>query len=207
MNHFFEDYNAMVEQLCCPKDKADAPYSNAKKFRGAIAAEILRRELQQYMQLHSLPVKVSNVNSYIIGSKYEYDLLLVKQDAQSVLDLAYRPEDVLAVIESKAGGLFNVEDDTNNIAKAVNAAMALNRQIRFGYITMYENVPVHQFNTSGQPTVNHWEQTNQYLMQKISGICAIYSVTLQQGKKKCDNGSDQEFEDFAAFLSADCLPH
>jgi hypothetical protein len=173
---------------------------DAKKLRGAVASELLRQKLDQYIAEHGKELKVSPVNAYIAGSKFEYDLLVVKAGAEAYMNLVYRPEDVVAVIESKAGGLFDVDADTSNIARAVNRAMALNPKICFGYITMSENVPVHECKKNGEPTVKHWKLTNQYLQEKIDGKSAIYAVTLHRGKQLYDPGSDQEFEDFAAML-------
>ncbi len=161
---------------------------------------MLRRELDQYLTAHDLPLCVSQGNRYIAGSKFEYDLLLVRPDAEAYLGLVYRPEDVVAVIECKAGGLFDLEGGTNNIAEAANRAVSLNPNIRFGYITICENVPVHSYKKDGTPTVKQWELTKQYLQEKIAGTCVIYAVTLQQGRHLCDEGSDKEFEDFVSML-------
>lgn len=173
---------------------------DAKKLRGAVAAELLRREIHNYLKYHNKPFKVSTVNSYIAGSKFEYDLLLVKENASPYMELLYSPEDVIAIIESKAGGLFEVNKDTDNIAKAVNCAQMMNPNIRFGYITMSENVPMNEYNRKGEPTVKHWDLTVKYLEEKIQGLIISYAVTLHQGKNLCDQGLDKEFDDFIEFL-------
>lgn len=200
-NHFYELYQKRCSELNQLTEQYHGNSEDAKKLRGAVASELLRQELDRYITEHRRTLKVSPVNAYIAGSKFEYDLLVVKAGAEAYMNLVYRPEDVVAVIESKAGGLFDVDTDTSNIAKAVNRALTLNPQIRFGYITMSENVPVHAYKKNGEPTVKHWELTNQYLQDKIEGKCAIYAVTLHQGKQLCDEGSDKEFEDFASMLT------
>lgn len=174
---------------------------DAKKLRGAVAAELLRREIDRYLKYSNKPFKVSATNSYIAGSKFEYDLLLVKENACPYMDLLYLPEDVIAIIESKAAGLFEVNKDTDSIAKAVNCAQKINPDIRFGYITMSENVPINLYNRKGEPTVKHWDSTVKYLDEKIQGLTASYAVTLHKGKTLCDEGLDEEFHAFIEFLA------
>lgn len=200
-SRFYELYQNHCIALNQLMEQYHGNSEDAKKLRGAVASELLRQELERYITEHGKALKISPVNAYIAGSKFEYDLLLVKAGAEAYMNLVYRPEDVVAVIESKAGGLFDVDADTSNIARAVNRAMSLNPKICFGYITMSENVPVREYKKNGEPTVKHWDLTNQYLQDKIEGKCAIYAVTLYQGKKLCDEGSDEEFEDFAAMIT------
>lgn len=170
--------------------------NDAKKLRGAIAVELLRQEINKYLVNNHMPFKTSAVNSYIAGSKFEYDLLIVKEDAVPYLGLVYQPKEVVAIIESKAGGLFDVDKNTNSIAKTVNRALEINSAIRFGYITMSENVPVKNYHQDGRPTVKHWNLTKKYLREKINGEVIVYAVTLHQGKALIDEGSDDEFYNF-----------
>ena len=46
----------------------------AKKLRGALAVELLRQEINTYLESEGEPFKASTMNSYIAGSGYEYDL-------------------------------------------------------------------------------------------------------------------------------------
>ena len=139
---------------------------------------------------------------YIAGSKYEYDLLVVKKDAQPYRGLLYRPEDVVSVVECKAGGLFDLEKETGSIAQTANGAINVNPDILFGYITISGNVPKNDTNRSGNPTLNHWEQTWNLLKDKVNGKTCYYAVTLHQGKREniCDKGDDMEMKDFIRFL-------
>lgn len=180
-----------------------ASSDDVKKLRGAITAELLREEISNYLNLYDMNVAVSTVNSYIAGSKYEYDLLLVKKSAIPYMGILYLPEDVIAIVECKAGGLFDVDKDTDNIAKAVNSAQNINNKIRFGYITISENVPINEYNYYGKPTIKHWDLTVKYLNEKIHGMNASYAVTLHQGKNLCDKGTDEEFTRFVDFLVGD----
>lgn len=174
-----------------------------KKLKGRLAEKLLKQEIDKYLIKCGKFAKVSELNSYIAGSKFEYDLILVKENAKPYMDLVYNPEDVIAIIESKANGLYNLDKDTNDIAKAVNRALEINPKIRFGFITISENVPVHQYNRQGKPTVRHWDLTTEYLDEKIKGQNINYAVTLHQGKHLCDEGTDKEFFDFIDFLLGD----
>lgn len=200
MNHYYELYQEKCRILDDSIKEYQGTMKDAKKLRGALATELLRQELINYFYQKGITVNVSTGNSYIIGSKYEYDLLLVKSDARPFCNLIYYPEDVIAVIESKAGGLFDVDKETDNIAKAVNKAWELNRNIKFGYITLSENVPKNTLNLKGRPTVKHWELTKEFLSKKVQAFSSIYAVTLHQGDTICNEGSDEEFMDFVESL-------
>ena len=174
----------------------------AKKLHGAIAAELLKQLISEYFIKECKHYRVSAVNSYIAGSTYEYDLLIVKENAEPILGIVYQPEDVIAVIECKAGGLFGLERETDNIANAFNSACKINPEISCGYITISENVPVNEFNKYGNPTVKYWDETQELLEEKVkTNKLTIYAVTLRKGKKGkidnlCDEGTDEEFYEF-----------
>lgn len=195
-NRYYETYQKHYAELQQIMEKYKGHLGEAKKLKGAVAANLLKHEIEAYLMKNNKPIKVSSVNSYVAGSKYEYDLLLVKKDAIPFMELVYDPDKVIAIIESKVNGLFDVDAETNGIANAVNRAREINPNIRFGYITISENVPVHEYNKNGTSTVKHWELTEQYINEKIKGLNAIYAVTLRQGKKLCDEGSDKEFSMF-----------
>lgn len=197
----YNKYLKCIEETDKQMSKYHSNALNAKKLQGAIAVELLKQEIDTYLETSNKPLKASAVNSYIAGSKYEYDLLIVKNNAVPYMNLLYSPDDVIAILECKAGGLFKVERDTNNITTAINCALELNPKARFGYITMRENVPVNLYHPSGKPTVKHWDLTKEYLTQNIHGLTAVYAVTLHKGKNLCDNGSDEEFNNFLNFLS------
>ena len=159
MNSFFKEYKDKCDQLEAIFNGYGESASNAKKLRGGVCAEMLRKKIIEYVQANNNPVNVSPVNSYILGSKYEYDMLVVKSNAEPVCEICYRPEDVISVIESKAGGLMSVKNETSNISKAVNRAWELNNSIFFGYFTIGENIPKNEFKADGTETVNHWKLT------------------------------------------------
>jgi hypothetical protein len=199
-NTYYECYVEYCKELEKLMNSYNEDVKGAKKLRGAIAAELLKKGINKYFGENSKPYKASNINSYIAGSKFEYDILIVKESAEPFMEIVYQPEGVIAVIECKAGGLFNVEKDTDNIAQAVNRAQDLNIDIIFGYITISENVPVSDSKADGSATYKHWDKTIEYLDKKIKGNHVEYAVTLHKGNKLCDEGSDEEFYKFINYL-------
>lgn len=198
MNTYYENYQKCCRDLETKMQKYGTESNDAKKLRGAIAVEVLRQMISEYLLQKKVSIKVSQANSYIMGSKYEYDLLLVKESADPFLGFVYQPEDVFAIIESKAGGLFDVEKNTDSIAVAVNRAKEIDANINFGYITVSENVPKNEM-SNGKPTVKHWDLTQEYLEKKITGA-VVYAATLHTGKNLCNEGNDEEFYSFIDHL-------
>lgn len=199
-NTYYEQYEKLCNELENLMILYNGDAKSAKKLRGAIAAELLKKLVDEFLCKNCRNYKASNVNSYIAGSKYEYDLLIVNKNAEPFMGMLYKPEDVIAVIECKAGGLFNLETNTDNIAKAANRAIELKTDIRFGYVTMSENVPVNNYKADGSATIKHWDKTIEYLREKIRGEIVVYAVTLHKGKNLCDGGSDDEFYNFVNYL-------
>ncbi len=199
-NKLYERYQTCCMELEQKMKKYQGSSEDAKKLRGALATELLKQEIDSYLNYYNKSFKVSAANSYIAGSKFEYDLLLVKENACPFMGLLYSPEDVIGIIECKAGGLFDVNKDTDHIATVVNCAQKINPHIRFGYITMSENVPVNSYHRNGKPTVRHWDLTVEYLDQKIQCPNINYAVTLHKGNTLCDEGLDEEFKDFIEFF-------
>lgn len=207
-NLFYESYVKKIEELEELVNQYDGTLSGAKKLKGAVTTELIKQQIVEYFMSNGKNYKVSNVNSYIAGSKWEYDLLIVKDDSEPFLGQVYRPEDVIAIIECKANGLYNLKSDPKTIINAANCAIELNENIKFGYITMSENVPVNEYKKDGSATVKQWDITQKLLGENIKGKTIIYAVTLYRGKKGnklkiYEEGSDEEFIDFVNYLIED----
>lgn len=178
--------------------------TKSKKAKGAAAAELLKREIEKLLK--DEPYKVSAQNSYIKGSSFEYDLLIVKKSAKPYLGLIYEPEDVIAVLECKSNGLAgNIQNAAGGIAKAFNAAYACDPKIHFGYITYGEKIPVNEFNSkTNEPTHNQWKETISAL-KETEGSLIAFPVTLYKresdypGNVYCEC-SDNDFKFFVGFL-------
>lgn len=174
--------------------------AEGKKMRGAIFAECVKAGIQERLDDFNLNFVVSKNNVFVKGSPYEYDLLILKADCKPEYGVVYDPTDVIACIECKAGGLYNLESETTAIAKAYNRLYALNQDISFGYITLWENKPVNKFKQNGEPTVDQWALTQKYLSEKlVTNKQVVYAVTLKNGKKII-GGLEKEFTDFVSLL-------
>lgn len=172
------------------------------KIRGALFNDVVRELLVEELdnQFGAGSYVVSLPNSYILGSKYEYDLLVMKGDAK-VLELRFfLPTDVLAIVECKTGGLYNVRADVERVSKSVNAGLKLNPSIRFGYISLWENFPKNLTNRDGRPTVNHREQTKNGLLELIEGKVSTLFLTTKTSHKIIEASSDDDFKQFAFSL-------
>ncbi len=174
-------------------------FDGTNQMKGAIATKLIREEMGN---LVGVEFTVSTENSFIEGSPYEYDLLVVRKDAMPSFGNVYRPEDVIAVVECKANGLFDPERDSSTIALAANAAYELNPSIRFGYISMTERMPEHEEKRNGKEPAKFWELTKAYLRRKLKMFSVLYAVTLAQGKDILDGGSDAEFHEFVDTLAS-----
>lgn len=195
-NNCYEHYEKICDELDSIMRMYKEDAKDAKKLKGALVAELLKKLIDDYLFKNCIQYKVSNVNSYIAGSKYEYDMLIVNKNAKPFMGRVYTPEDVISVVECKTSGLYNIPKDTDNIASAVNRAIELKADIKFGYFTIWENVPVNDYNLKGRPTINQWDKTKKLLKKKINGVFAVYAATLRKGKKICYKSSDEEFYNF-----------
>lgn len=196
VNNCYEQYEKNCYELDSIMQKYKGDAKDAKKLKGDLVAELLKKLIDDYLCENGIQYKVSNVNSYIAGSKYEYDMLIINKHAETYMGRIYATEDVISIVECKTSGLYNIPKDTDIIASAINRAIELKADIRFGYFTMWENIPVNDYNYKGKPTINQWDKTKEFLNDKIRGEVFLYAATLRKGKKECYNYSDKEFYNF-----------
>lgn len=173
--------------------------SNPKKLHGALTAELVREALTEYFIQNSLPFKVSKQNVYIIGLPTEFDILIVKIEAEPYLSVLYNPEDVVAIIEVKMTGLLvDPKKEATGILTAADRVYDLYPHIAFGYLTMRENSPTNSVSVFGQPTVDHWRITQEILGQMRQRNAQLAIVYHNAGKDDvCD---DSEWETFIRHL-------
>lgn len=114
------------------------------KLSGAIVAEHFRQEMEKVLRKHNVPYKISQNNAYVQGSHIEFDFLLLKQDAEPILDVpVYRLCDVVAMLECKANGVY--EYNKSSLERLFRAYFdnldGICNHIKIGYMTMSENCP------------------------------------------------------------------
>lgn len=181
MSNFFVKFQNIFEG----KSEQFKGYS---KYKGKVANELLKDEVSNVLKKNSLPFKVSEINAFVAGSKFEYDLLILKDDANSD-NFAYKNEDVKAIIECKVNGLYDPEKNTDSIAKAINEVRRLNKDVAFGYVTFSEVVP------KKETSVHYWDLTKKFLHQKVT-YSHLFAVTLRTGNKVIDSTTPEDFEKF-----------
>ena len=207
MNNLYERIQESYNEVTRLTTLYGGTTADSKKLKGALTSELIRAELISYFKENNLNLTVANVNSYIFGSKNEYDLMIVNANASPYMGFIYSPNDVVSIIEVKARGLYNLNTDLNNIIDAANRAYVLNNSITFGYITITENVPKNTI-YRGKATINQWEITKHELSENICCENAIYAVTLYSGNENnlIDEGNNTEFSDFINQLIKN-VPH
>lgn len=132
------------------------------KLKGAIVTSLVSGLMENYLGEGS-GYKMSPDNVFIKGYATEFDLLILKRDALPVEKgfPVYHPEDVKAIIECKATGIFfSSQDGKNPLEKELETF----RQIRekhgnklcFGYFTMQEQIPVKEGSIDFLGKTNEW---------------------------------------------------
>lgn len=184
-----------------------------KKLKGMLGIELVRECVARHLAAVAPDLEVSAPNSFIFGSNFEYDLLIVRRERKAsscfedagglVSDvfwgLIYQPEDVVAVVEVKWSGLHSLEADTDKIVAAVLAAQNVCPLIRPGYISFTEAVPVRKFLRSGVPTKNLPEETIALFNKKLRGGIGVYFVSTHTGMQ-FDVSDFSEFNQFCDYL-------
>lgn len=123
---------SMVQQLSGPLQRAWPSSKPPRGLTGAIATEIIRQELLRE------GFKVSSRDVYIVGIPYQVDLLICREGALPRWgNLAYPIEDVLAVLEVKAGGIYG-EEGLRAVRNRFKSACLQNPGIFCAYITFRE---------------------------------------------------------------------
>lgn len=121
------------------------------KLSGVIAAEHFRQEMEKVLHKHNAPYKISQNNAFVQGCHIEFDFLLLKQDAESILDVpVYRLRDVAAILECKTNGLYEYKKSSlERLFRAYFEDLdGIRNHIKIGYMTMSENCPANEAGNS-----------------------------------------------------------
>lgn len=140
-NQFIQEYLSIIKKYY---DTIPVNKKNKGKLKGALVANLIKRYIEDILFSYKLPFKVSENNVYIQGYAIECDLLIVKQDCTPIFNgpSIYRAEDVKAIIESKATGIFiNMQNPQNPFLHELEMLKDLNHHgfpVKFGYISLAE---------------------------------------------------------------------
>lgn len=137
------------------------------KLKGAITANLVAELIKNYLGEDS-DYKVSGNNVFIKGYATEFDLLILKKDASPVETgyPVYHPEDVKAIIECKATGIFfSSKEEKNPLEKELETFKQIRKkygtELCFGYFTMQEQIPKRKTSIDFLSKTNIW--INDYL--------------------------------------------
>ena len=103
----------------------------SKRIIGTLFARLLKEKFEKY------GFKVSEPNVLIVGVENELDLLIIRKESKSELDLIYQPSDVLAVFELKGFGIMS-GDSINKIKNVFDKIININSKIFCCYLTLKE---------------------------------------------------------------------
>lgn len=192
----YDKYKALIPAI----DKQFREAGNTqslKKLHGALTAELVRDELMQYFIKHNLPFKPSKQNVYIVGLSNEFDILIVKINAEAIHGILYKPEDVVAIIEVKAAGFIDPQKEANTLLSVANRVYEMYPHIAHGYLTMREKSPTNKMG-SFFPTIDHWRITKETLgrmHQRNAQLAIVYHTA---GKDEVSK--DEEWDAFVSHL-------
>lgn len=116
------------------------------KLVGNLTAMTLRKYILNIINYHGLNLKVSNSNAFIKGCPIEWDLIILKSNAEDINNTnVFQLDDVVAVFEFKTSGLMKnqyleIDKTFENQFSYINYFKKnYNKQIPFGYITFAES--------------------------------------------------------------------
>ena len=90
-------------------------------------------------------INVSFRDVFIRGLPIEFDLLVPRPNTPCIDGILYKPDDVIAVLEIKASGLFD-NNSKERIEKCFEEVRKTNPKIYCGYVTLSERQSFHEKN-------------------------------------------------------------
>lgn len=189
LNGYYDDSRRFGKHPC---DKTHS------KLSGVIAAEHFRQEMEMVLRKHNAPYKLSQNNAYIQGCHIEFDFLLLKQDAEPMLDVpVYRLCDVVAILECKTNGVYAYKESSlERMFRAYFEDLdGIRNQIRIGYMTMSENCPKNEAGNSN--FIRHTIEDFESRFEHRDDLWNCYFARCHYDAKKPDCFmSDAQWEQF-----------
>jgi hypothetical protein len=151
-----EEIIDLIEQL-----KAKHCGKRGGKLYGDICMRVVHEHLSRH--LSKVHCKVSSPNAYVAGIPTEFDLLIVKSHvAPFPFTNAYSAEDILAVIEVKAHGVFGGKETLERVVGKIKSNFDKVREaaksISFYYLTISEVSEPKKMDA-----INYFNQTKKYM--------------------------------------------
>ena len=143
---------------------------------------------------------------YIYGYAVECDLLILKQDSKAIFEAPeiYRAEDVIAIIESKATGIFiDKKKPKNPFLNELSMVKQLNDKgvgVKFAYISLAEQI-------SGRSS-RLLDEANRYINEysneknQNKGVYC-FSKTYPEDEYPLYEGNPYSFDEYIKYLCDD----
>lgn len=128
------------------KETEETKTGSYNKIVGNLTSMTLRKYITNIINYHGLDLKVSNCNAFIEDCPIEWDLIILKNNAEDINNTnVFHLTDVVAVFEFKTSGL--IRDQYKEIEKTFERQFSYinkfkkknNKFIPFGYVTFAES--------------------------------------------------------------------
>lgn len=166
------------------------------KLVGNLTAMTLRKYILNIINYHGLNLKVSNSNAFIKGCPIEWDLIILKSNAEDINNTnVFAIEDVVAVLEFKTSGLRTkqLQEIDKTFGKQFEFIKYFkntqNKNIIFGYITFAETIEFYN------ATKNYFNRMNN-IEHTPTAFAFLEYDSLDKFDKKCYIEECNDFEEF-----------
>ena len=186
---------------------------SSSKLIGVIVAEVFKEQFTMVLEKYGFDkqYKISENNVYIVGCPIEFDFLVLKKSAEKIENLpVYSLSDVIAVLESKTYGVYNLykrgSDDLEkfDLYRFVKSYFTLDgpqNNIRLGYMCLSEQRPNNGNSNFIMKTLQFFEDIFKQYKYDISSCCYTYFSRCHFASKKEDYYStDLDWERFVLNL-------
>lgn len=200
---FIQEYKVLLEKYY---NNVDVKKQNKGKLKGALVANLIKKYIEETIISYELPYKVSENNVYIQGYAVECDLLIIKQDSKPIFEAPpiYRSEDIIAIIESKATGIFiDKKNPKNPFYNELCMVKKLNDDgfdVNFGYISLSEQISDKSHRLIDEANVFINEYTKEKNQDK--GVYC-FSKTYPEDIYPLYEGNQYFFDDYIRYLCND----
>ena len=162
------------------------------KLVGNLTAMTLRKYILNIINYHGLNLKVSNSNAFIKGCPIEWDLIILKSNAEDINNTnVFDINDCVCLLEFKTSGLMpnQYKNIDNTFKTQFNHLYALRKtakkNIPFGYITFAESIDYYE------GTLKYFDDMNG-LNNTAFAFLDYQELALKDKKKYIDECNDFE---------------
>lgn len=162
------------------------------KLVGNLTAMTLRKYISNIINYHGLTYKVSNSNAFVKGCPIEWDLIILKSNAEDINNTnVFDINDCVCLLEFKTSGLMpnQYKNIDNTFKTQFNHLYSLRKtakkNIPFGYITFAESIDYYE------GTLKYFDDMNG-LNNTAFAFLDYQELALKDKKKYIDECNDFE---------------